>query len=109
MPLTFSKTFDAKNSTLVFEIYGTSDGRVATTTKPVITSSVAPPEDLYIDDPTLPTGTVKQIDYKAWGARVVFDHKVERNGEIIYQNTFVSNYRPWQAKFLRGTGPVVLN
>ena len=101
--------FDAKNSTLVFEIYGTSDGRVATTTKPIITSSVAPPEDLYIDDPTLPTGTVKQIDYKAWGARVVFDHKVERNGEIIYQNTFVSNYRPWQAKFLRGTGPVVLN
>ena len=96
--------FDAKNTTLIFEIYGTSDGRVATTTKPVIVSSSAPPEDLYIDDPTLPTGTIKQIDYKAWGAKVVFDQKVERNGEVIYQNTFVSNYRPWQAKFLRGTG-----
>jgi len=97
--------FMPTESTLVFEIYGTKDGRVATITKPVISNSSAPPEDLYIDDPTLPAGQIKQIDYKAWGAKVTFDYKVERNGEIIYQKTFLSNYRPWQAKFLRGVGP----
>jgi len=96
---------DTKTSTLVFEIYGTKDGRVASVTKPVVSAQVAPPEDLYVDDPTLPAGTVKQIDYKAWGAKVSFNYLVTRNGEEIYKKTFVSNYRPWQAVYLRGTAP----
>jgi vancomycin resistance protein YoaR len=96
---------DTKTATLVFEIYGTSDGRIATTTKPVISAQVAPPEDLYIDDPTLPAGTVKQTEYKAWGAKITFNYTVTRGGEEIYKKTFVSNYRPWQAVYLRGTGP----
>lgn len=95
--------FDGHNSTLIFEIYGTSDNRVATTTKPIITSSTAPAPDLYIDDPTLPAGTVKQIEHKAYGARVVFDYTVTRNGETINSQKFISNYRPWQAVYLRGT------
>lgn len=97
--------FDASTSTLIFEIYGTSDARVVTLSKPITTSSVAPPEDLYVDDPSVPIGQVKQIDYKAWGAKVVFDYKVERNGQVIHEKTFASNYRPWQAVYLRGTGP----
>lgn len=97
--------FDAKNQTLVFEIYGTNDGRVATTTKPKISSVSAPPPDLFVDDPSLPTGTTKQIDFKASGAKVSFGYNVTKNGEEIYSNTFVSNYRPWQAVYLRGTGP----
>lgn len=97
---------DTKKATLVFEIYGTSDGRIAKTTKPVVTNVVAPPEDLYQDNPTLPAGTIKQVDFKAWGAKVTFNYTVERGGETIYQKTFVSNFRPWQAVYLRGTGPV---
>ncbi len=96
---------DKKTSTLIFELYGTNDKRVARTTSPVITDIVPPPEDLYIDDPTLALGQVKQIEYKAWGAKVRFDYTVERSGEIIYQKTFYSNYRPWQAVYLRGTRP----
>jgi len=96
---------DTKNLALRFEFYGTSDGRVATTTKPVILNSIAPPEDLYQDDPTLASGVVKQTEHKAWGAKVIFDYSVERNGENIYKKQFVSNYRPWQAIFLRGTAP----
>jgi len=99
--------FDAKAQTLSFEFYGTSDGRVAKTTKPVVSGVTPPPEDLYVDDPTLPAGVVKQIDFKAWGAKVTFDYTVERGGEIIYEKTFVSNYRPWQAIFLRGVGPTL--
>lgn len=98
--------FDPKASTLTFELYGTSDGRIAKTTKPLVTGVSSPPEDLYVDDPSLPTGTTKQIDFKAWGANVTFDYTVEREGEVIYQKTFVSNYRPWQAVFLRGTGNI---
>lgn len=97
--------FDKENAQLDFEIYGTSDGRVATVTKPIITSQSPPPEDHYQDDPTLPEGTVKQIDWAAWGAKVQFDYEVTKNGELLHEETFYSNYRPWQAKFLRGTGP----
>ncbi len=96
---------NTRAATLVFEIYGTSDGRIATTSKPVMTDIVPPPENLYIDDPGLPEGTTKQIDWKAWGAKAWFTYKVTRDEEIIYQKTFYSNYRPWQAIYLRGTGP----
>ncbi|MCL4382836.1 VanW family protein [Patescibacteria group bacterium] len=97
--------YNPKALTLEFEIYGTNDGRAAEVTKPVTLSTTPPPEDLYIDDPTLPLGTVKQIDYKAWGAKVQFNYKVTKGGEVVYEKTFYSNYQPWQAKFLRGTGP----
>ena len=56
---------DPKKYSLVFEIYGTSDGRVATTTKPIISDQTLPPQDLYQDDPTLPAGKIKQIEHGA--------------------------------------------
>ena len=87
---------------LAFEFYGTSDGRVATISKPKVWDVAPPPPDLYTDDPTLPPGTVKQVDFKSWGAKASFDYKVERDGEILQSRTFYSNFRPWQAVFLRG-------
>jgi len=104
--LLIQSIYNEKARTLVFEIYGTSDGRISKVTKPVITSSTPPPEDLYQDDPTLSLGTVKQIEHKAWGAKVRFDYEVTKNGEIIFKKTFYSNYQPWQAVYLRGTMPV---
>ena len=96
---------DTKRATLVFEIYGTSDGRVASVSKPVVTNVTPPPEDAFQDDPALPEGTVKQVEYKAWGAKSTFNYSVTRSGEVIFQKTFVSNYKPWGAVFLRGTAP----
>lgn len=95
---------DLDNLSLTFKIYGTNDGRMATTSKPVITSSTAPGEDVYQDDPTLPAGQIKQVEHRAYGARVVFDYTVTRGEETLINQTFVSNYRPWQAVYLRGTG-----
>lgn len=94
---------DPKNYSLVFEIYGTSDGRIAEVSRPVISSSVAPAPDVYQDDPSLPIGTVKQVEYRAYGAKVSFNYKVTRDGEELFKKTFVSNYRPWSAVYLRGT------
>lgn len=96
-------TIDLNNLTLRFEIYGTDDGRIATTSNPVITSQVAPPPDLYVDDPALPVGTVKQIEHKAWGAKVIFNYLVKRGDEVLIDQKFVSNYRAWGAVYLRGT------
>lgn len=97
---------DTKNYSLAFELYGTKDSRTVSISKPVVTNVTAPPPDVYQDDPTLPTGTTKQIDYKAWGAKVTFHYVVTKNDEEIINKTFISNYKPWAAVYLRGTGPV---
>ena len=98
--------FDQKNYRLTFEIYGASDGRSVSISKSRMWDQSPPPPDLYQDDPTLPTGQIKQIDWKSWGAKASFDYRVNRFGEVLQNRTFYSNYRPWQAIYLRGTGPV---
>ncbi|MCX6704797.1 MAG: vancomycin resistance protein, partial [Candidatus Woesebacteria bacterium] len=62
---------------------------------------------VYQDDPTLPAGVVKQTDFSAAGATVTFNYSVTRSGETIFQKTFISNYRPWAAVYLRGTAPAI--
>ena len=95
-----------EGSRLVIEFYGTNDGRVATISNYKMWDVAPPPPDLYQDDPTLPVGTTKQVDWKAWGGKTKFDYTVTKDGETIFEKTFYSNFRPWQSVFLRGTGGV---
>lgn len=97
--------YDLSIPSLTFELYGASDGRKAEITNQKIWDIAPPPPDLYQDDPTLKVGAVKQVDFAAWGAKASFDYKVTRNGETLEDTTFFSNYRPWQAVYLRGTQP----
>ncbi len=89
--------------TMYVDLYGTSDGRIANITTPVVLNQTPAPPELRQDDPTLPKGTVKQVDFAATGAKVIFKRSVVRNGETIINESFTSNYRPWQAVFLVGT------
>jgi vancomycin resistance protein YoaR len=88
---------------LIVDIYGSDDGRVSEISKPLMWGVTPPPPDLYQDDPTLPEGQVKQVDWSAWGAKTSFDYKVRREGEILFEKTFNSSYRAWQNVYLRGT------
>lgn len=94
---------DTINHTLEINLYGTDDGRVTEISVPRVFGLTPPPEDLYVDDPTLPVGVVKQIDWKSWGATSIFNYVVRKDGEIMTEKTFYSVYKPWQAVFLRGT------
>ena len=94
---------DTKKMTMTVEIYGTKDGRVVTVSEPKISSQTPPPATVYVDDPTLPVGQTKQIDWSAWGAKVSFNYKVIKGEETVFEKTFYSNYQPWQAVYLRGT------
>ncbi len=96
-------TVDTTNLTMEFDLFGTSDGRVSQISTPHIYAQTPPPADLYQDDPTLQQGQIKQTDFAAAGAKVDFTYKVTRNGTVINDQKFFSNYRPWQAVFLRGT------
>lgn len=90
-------------TTLYVDLYGTSDGRISTISKPVILNSTPPPPEVRQDDPTLAKGEVKQVEYSAWGANVTFTRTVTRNGETLINETFKSSYKPWAPLFLVGT------
>lgn len=95
---------DTKNLTMKVEIYGTDDGRTSSISKPIISNQVSAPATSYVEDPNLPKGVTKQIDWSASGAKVTFDYKVERGGETLFEKRFVSNYQPWRAVYLVGMG-----
>ncbi len=92
-----------EGTSLYIDLYGTSDGRVAEVTKPLISGQTPPPPELRQDDPALPRGQVKQVDWSAWGAKVAFNRTVTKGGETITNETWRSNYKPWQAVYLIGT------
>lgn len=94
---------DSRLQQLSVFLYGTLDGRVVNISQPIVTNRIPPPPDLYQDDPALPKGVIKQVDFKAEGSKVSFTREVTKNGKKIISETFISNYAPWQSVFLRGT------
>ncbi len=96
---------DVANNHLTFELYGKNDGRTVEISPVRLWDSQPAPPDLYQDDPTLPAGQVKQVDYANAGVKAAFDYKVKRDGSELFKQTFFSNFVPWQAVYLRGTGP----
>lgn len=101
--LLLQTTFEEKTNRLTIDFYGTKDGREVTISKARIWDVTPPPPTLYQDDPNLYKGVVQQVDWSAWGTKAAFDWKVTRGGQVLQERTFYSNYRPWQAVFLRGT------
>jgi vancomycin resistance protein YoaR len=94
---------DEPNRHLTVNIYGTSDGRKSEIFNHVVWGITPPLPDVYVDDPTLPNGEIKQVDFKAAGAKAKFSYRVTRGEEIIFEKTFMSDYKPWASVFLRGT------
>lgn len=101
--LMMQAAFDPVNYKLTFELFGASDGRKTKIEGPFITSTSPPPDPIYEDDPISPIGQIKQVDTAHWGATTYFKRLVTRNGEELINETVVTNYIPWPARFLRGT------
>ncbi len=92
---------------VIFELWGTGDGRIAEVSTPQILSTTPAGEPIYADTDTLPKGEVKQIEKAHDGAVAIAYYTVKRNGETINQQTFRSVYKPWPARFLVGTAEPV--
>ena len=95
---------DKESNILTFKFYGKRDDRQVNISPVTIWDESPPPAPLYQDDPTLPKGEVKQVDFPAWGAKTKFTYKVIKGNETSIDETFFSNFRPWQAVFLVGQG-----
>lgn len=90
---------------LTFQFYGTKDGREVEIKGPYTAGYKAPGEPVYIDDPGMPAGEIKQIERAVPGLTATIYWTVYKDGKTLHQKTFVSKYVPWPAKYKRGTGP----
>jgi len=95
--------FNKEETSLIYRIYGKNDGRTVKMTEPVVTSRTAPPAPIYEDDSTLPKGKTVQVEYAIYGASVSFERTVERDGKVLSQDKFRSNYRACGAVYKIGT------
>lgn len=90
-------------TTLTFEFYGTKDSRKVEISDPTLYDITDPGEPIYVEDPSLAPGEVKQTEKAHQGAKASFYYKVtSQSGEVITEKTFNSVYSPWPAKYLKG-------
>jgi vancomycin resistance protein YoaR len=97
--------YDDKNKSLTYEIYGTSDGRQVEIANYRKWGAAPAPPTKYIDDPTLAPGQLVQMEHAVPGLKTAFDWTVTKDGQILHQKTFQSNYVPWAAVYRRGPQP----
>lgn len=88
---------------LLWKFYSTSDGRNIEWRRDILSETEAP-EPLYRENPELPKGEIKQVDWEADGMDVVVYRIVSRDGEVLYQDKVETHYLPWRAIFEYGPG-----
>jgi len=97
----------ATDTSLTWKFYSTADGRQVEWWSTGITDVVNPPDPIYREDPTLPTGTIKQVDWAVYGATVEAYRRVTRNGELLIDETIRTVYTAWPAAYNYGPGTEV--
>ncbi len=91
---------------IYFDFWGTKDGRIATTTKPIIYNIVKPESTKYIETAELSAGEKKCTEKAHNGADAYFDYTViypeGATTTPIQKRRFSSHYIPWQEVCLIG-------
>jgi len=87
---------------LIFEFWGTNDGRQVEQTKPIIYNITPAPPTKYIETLDLEPGEEKCTESAHAGADAEFTYTVTYTDGETKTKTFKSHYRPWQAVCLVG-------
>ena len=95
---------DTEQGRMTFHIYGTKPDRVVEAEKSVITNKQPAPKPLYVENPDLPAGKIKQVDWAKDGMDVMVKRIIKYADGRVKENKFVSKYRPWQAVYEYGPG-----
>lgn len=96
---------DEVNQVLTVRLYGTKPNRDVRLEGPTITNEVrAPSEPVYLDDASLPAGTVHQSDTARGGRDITVDRVITRGGAEVSRDSFFTRFRAWPNIFVRGTG-----
>lgn len=92
------------NSSITWKFYSTSDQRQVKWDTTGATNIIPAPKPLYRENPDLPAGKIKQVDWAADGADVTVTRTVYRNDSVYLQDTIYTHYEPWQDVFEYGPG-----
>ncbi|PIS05066.1 MAG: hypothetical protein COT81_03150 [Candidatus Buchananbacteria bacterium CG10_big_fil_rev_8_21_14_0_10_42_9] len=87
---------------LIFQFWGTSDGRVATRTAPIIYNITPPPPTKWIETTDLDPGETKCTELAHNGADTVFTQTITYSNGETKKIDYKSHYVPWQQVCLRG-------
>jgi vancomycin resistance protein YoaR len=97
--------YNEANSSLTFKMYSTSLGREVIKEGPIIENVVPPNPDIWEYNEELEPGEIEQVDWAVEGAKVTVGRTVyNASGDLLRQDTFISNYIPWQNIYEYGPG-----
>jgi len=104
-PITIAASADLSASTVTFELWGTSDGRVVSYEGPFRKNVVQPGEATWQYDRELRAGQTKQLVHGRPGMEVNFIRTVKMpDGSMKHYDNFYTRYQPWNDFYTYGTG-----
>jgi VanW like protein len=104
-PITIAASADLPASTVTFELWGTSDGRVVSYEGPFMKNVVKPSVATWQFDKELPAGTKKQLVHGRPGMDVNYVRTVKMpDGSIKHYDNYYTHYRPWDDFYTYGSG-----
>jgi vancomycin resistance protein YoaR len=95
---------DLGRQRLTVALYGSPTSREVAYDYKVIKRTPAPSRPVYVNDPAKPAGYLRKSDTARGGIQVEVYRTVTRAGQLIAQDTFPTEFRPWPNIFVRGTG-----
>ncbi len=93
---------------LIFEFYGTADGRQVSQTKPRIFNYVKPPATKIVETEDLALGERKCTERAHTGADTEFIRTITQADGTVKNEVWESHYKPWQEVCLLGVEPGTL-
>jgi vancomycin resistance protein YoaR len=104
-PLLIETEIEEWSHRLVFRFYSTDDGRQVEKDGPEVTDNTEPGPPIYLLDETLEAGTVIQWQSAVNGMTATIVRRVlDTEGNLIYNDTFVSEYAARRAAYHYGPG-----
>ena len=91
-----------EGNNLIFELYGTPDGRKVETTKPKIFNITKPGPIKYIETEELAPGVKKKVESAHQGADAEFKNIITFSNGTVREDVWKSHYKPWPEVWLIG-------
>jgi vancomycin resistance protein YoaR len=103
--LLMESTVDEQDQVLSIKMYGTRPDRTVQVIGPEISNEIPPPDQpVYITDPALPPGSVKQTDRARKGMDITVYRVIEQGGTKQPPELFFTRFKSWPNVFVRGIG-----
>jgi len=87
---------------VIYEFWGTKDGREVTVSDPRIYNITSPPPTKLVETLDLEPGKKRCTESAHAGADAALDYKIKYADGSVHEETFFSHYRAWQAVCLVG-------